>query len=110
VTTSQSPITPVAVLRLDGARFRREMARRGASARDVSRVSGVAPNTLTRCLAGAPITVATLRAVAKALDSLPVLHGVDELLAVETRNAAIVGTTAAFAEDRSGAADLHPRR
>ena len=105
MTTSQSPITPVAVLRLDGGRFRREMARRGASARDVSRLSGVAPNTLTRCLNGAPISVGTLRAVATALHSMPVLQGVDELIATETRNAA-VPTTAAFVEDRSGAADL----
>jgi transcriptional regulator with XRE-family HTH domain len=106
VTTSQPLITPVAALRLDGGRFRREMARRGASARDVSRVSGVAPNTLTRCLNGAPISVGTLRAVATALYSMPVLQGVDELIATETRNAAVPTTAAFVVEDRSGAADL----
>jgi transcriptional regulator with XRE-family HTH domain len=107
MTLTQPPITHDAVLRVDAARFRRELYIRGITAGTVARVAGVAPNTISRILAGAPITVATLRAVAKALDSLPVLHGVDELLAVGTRNAAIVGTTAAFAEDRGAAADLH---
>jgi hypothetical protein len=106
MTLTQPPTTQDAVLCLDAARFRRELYIRGVTAGTVARVAGVAPNTLSRCLAGAPITVGTLRAVAKALDSLPVLHGVDELLAVEmTRNAAVV-ETAAFAEDRSGAANL----
>ena len=106
MTKSQSLITPVAVLRLDGGRFRRELAIRAVTARDVSRVSGVAPNTLTRCLHGAPISVGTLRAVVKALQSMPVLQGVDELIATETRNAAALGT-AAFVEE--GAHDTDPR-
>jgi hypothetical protein len=105
VTTSQPLCTPDASVRLDAARFRREMHVRGVSAGTVARVAGIAPNTVTRCANGAPISIGTLRAIARALQSLPVLQGVDELLAVETRNAAVLGT-AAFAEDRSGAADL----
>ena len=106
---TQPAITRDAVLRLDAARFRRELHIRGVTAGTVARAAGVTPNTLSRCLAGAPITVGTLRAVAMALDTLPVLQGVDELLAPGMKNAAALGT-AAFAEDRSGAADLHTRR
>jgi transcriptional regulator with XRE-family HTH domain len=105
VTTSQPLITQDASLRLDAARFRRELAIRGISAGTVARVAGVAPNTITRCANGAPISIGTLRAIARALQSLPVLQGVDQLLAVETRNAAVLGT-AAFAENSNAAADL----
>jgi len=92
-------------VRLDGNRFRRELHLRGVTAGDIAQLAGVSPNTLSRCLAGEPITIGTLRNIVRTLASLPVLQGVDELLAAGTRNAAVVGT-AAFAEDRSGAADL----
>jgi transcriptional regulator with XRE-family HTH domain len=107
MTLTQPPITQGAVLRLDAARFRRELYIRGITAGTVARVAGVAPNTVSRILAGAPISIGTLRAIAKALDSLPVLHGVDELLAVETTRNAAVPTTAAFEED--GADDTGPQ-
>jgi transcriptional regulator with XRE-family HTH domain len=99
MTLTQPPITQDAVLRLDAARFRRELYIRGITAGTVARVAGVAPNTVSRILAGAPISIGTLRAIAKALDSLPVLHGVDELLAVETTRNAAVPATAAFEEE-----------
>ena len=86
--------------------FRREMAIRGVTSGTVAATAGIAPNTVSRILAGQPISIGTLRAIARALQSLPVLRGIDELLAAETRNAAIVGTTAAFVENSSGAADL----
>jgi Cro/C1-type HTH DNA-binding domain len=105
VTTSQPLLTQDASLRLDAAQFRRALRIRGISAGTVAREAGVAPNTVTRCVNGAPISIGTLRAIARALSTLPVLEGVDELLASETSNAA-VPTTAAFMEDRSGAADL----
>ncbi len=106
---TQPLVTHDASLRLDAARFRRALRIRGISAGTVATVAGIAPNTVTRCVNGAPISIGTLRAIARALSTLPVLEGVDELIATETRNAAALGT-AAFAEDRSGAADLHPRR
>lgn len=92
-------------LRLDGARLRRELRRRGVSASHVAQLASVSPNTLTRALAGERITVGSLREIARALQGLPVLPGADELLVVETRNAA-VPTTAAFMENSSGAAEL----
>lgn len=77
---TQPVLTQGAGLRLDADRFRRELALRGITSGTVAEVAGVAPNTISRILAGQPISVATLRQVAKALHSLPVLPGVDELL------------------------------
>jgi transcriptional regulator with XRE-family HTH domain len=102
---TQPLTTPDAGVRLDTGRFRRELALRGVTAGTVAHVAGVAPNTISRILAGQPISIATLRAVARALHETPVLPGMAELLAAETRNAA-VPTTAAFMETGSGAADL----
>jgi hypothetical protein len=92
-------------LRLDGVRLRRELRLRGATAGRVAELAEVSPNTLTRAMAGEPITVSSLRAIVRALASLPVLVGVGELLATETRNAAVLGA-AAFMESSSAAVDL----
>ena len=62
-------------LRLDGARLRRQLRLRGVTAGEVARLSGVSANTLTRCLAGAPISERTLRLVAGVLMDLPMLPG-----------------------------------
>lgn len=105
MTVTQPLTVPDAGVRLDAGRFRRELALRGVTAGTVAHVAGVAPNTISRILAGQPISIATLRAVARALHETPVLPGMAELLLAETRNAAALGT-AAFAEDRGGAADL----
>jgi predicted transcriptional regulator len=69
--------------RLDGARFRHELRVRGVTAGAVAKVARVSPNTLTRCIAGAPIRESTLREVIRALMSLPVMRG-SELVAPET--------------------------
>ena len=102
---TQPLTTPEAGVRLDVGRFRRELALRGVTAGTVAHVAGVAPNTISRILAGQPISIATLRAVARALHETPLLPGMAELLSVETRNAA-VPRTAAFMETSSGAANL----
>lgn len=86
--------TRVTGLRLDGARFQRELYVRGVTAGTVARVARVSPNTITRCLSGAPISERTLRDIVGALHSLPVLLGAGDLLASETRNAAADGATA----------------
>lgn len=70
-------------LRLDGGRFRHELQLRGITAGAVARVAKVSPNTLTRCLHGAPITIGTLNKIVRALQSLPMLPGADELLRQE---------------------------
>jgi transcriptional regulator with XRE-family HTH domain len=95
---TQALTTPDAGVRLDAGRFRRELALRALTAGTIAHVAGVAPNTISRILAGQPISIATLRAVARALHETPVLPGMAELLAAETRNAA-VRTTAAFEEN-----------
>jgi hypothetical protein len=84
-------------LRLDGARFRRELRVRGVTAGTVARVARVSPNTLTRCLSGAPISERTLREIVRALTSMPVLQGASELLAPETATAAAPSIVAAAA-------------
>jgi transcriptional regulator with XRE-family HTH domain len=80
MTLTQSLSTPDAGVRLDAGRFRRELALRGVTAGTVAHVAGVAPNTISRILAGLPISIATLRAVAHALHEMPVLPGMDELV------------------------------
>ena len=84
MTMTQPPTAQDAVLRVDTARFRRALYVRGVTAGEVARAADVAPNTISRILAGAPITVATLRAVVRALASLPLLPGVDELIGSDT--------------------------
>jgi predicted transcriptional regulator len=69
--------------RLDGARFRHELRIRAVTAGAVAKVARVSPNTVTRCLSGAPIRESTLREVIRALMSMPVMRG-SELVAVET--------------------------
>ncbi len=70
-------------LRLDAARFRRELYLRGVTACGFASFAKLSPNTLTRCLNGAPISEHTLRAIVRALSATPKLRGVDELLAPE---------------------------
>jgi len=107
MTLTQPLTAPDAGLRLDATRFRRELARRGISAGTVAKAAGIAPNTVSRCLTGQAISIHTLRSIAKALHSLPVLEGVDELLVVGTNESATGSRLpAALMEDRSGAADL----
>lgn len=96
-------------LRLDPARFRRELRIRGATAGAVARAARVSPNTLTRCRNGAPISERTLREIVRVLVAMPVLHGAGELLAdAETRNAPVPTRTRAFAEDGVAATALQP--
>ncbi|PZR80335.1 MAG: hypothetical protein DLM65_08480 [Candidatus Aeolococcus gillhamiae] len=86
-------------LRLDRERFLRELHRRGATAATLACAAHISPNTVTRCLSGAPISQRTLRGIVAALMALPILEGADALLATDmTRNAA-AAQAAALAED-----------
>jgi hypothetical protein len=99
--TSGEPQPRDAGLRLDGARFRRELRVRGVTAGTVARVARVSPNTLTRCLNGAPISERTLREIVRALTSMPVLQGASELLAPENATAAAMDAAAGAGQGRS---------
>jgi transcriptional regulator with XRE-family HTH domain len=111
---TQALTTPDAGVRLDAGRFRRELALRGITAGTLAHVAGVAPNTISRILAGQPISIATLRAVARALHETPVLPGMAELLAdsgsgtiADTLKTPRPSRATAFEED--GAHDAEPQ-
>jgi hypothetical protein len=101
--TSGEPQQRDAGLRLDPARFRRELRIRGATAGAVARAAHVSPNTLTRCRNGSPISERTLREVVRVLVAMPVLHGASDLVTVETRNAAARDNAAALEGGRTSA-------
>jgi hypothetical protein len=101
-------------LRLDPARFRRELRIRGATAGAVARAAHVSPNTLTRCRNGAPISERTLREIVRVLVAMPVLHGAGELL-TDSDSGTIVDTlktprpSRATASEEDGAHDAEPQ-
>jgi transcriptional regulator with XRE-family HTH domain len=70
-----------AIASLDGPRLRRELSRRGLSQRDFAAETGLAEETLSRAIAGRPVHAGTLRTIAAALERLPVIVGVDLVLA-----------------------------
>jgi transcriptional regulator with XRE-family HTH domain len=66
--------------RISPARIDRELARRGWSATDLARASGCSPSTISGARRGRQVTNETLRKIADALLSAPVVAGVDALL------------------------------
>ena len=69
--------------RISPARIDRELARRGWSATDLARASGCSPSTISGARRGRQVTNETLRKIADALLSAPVVPGVDVLLEPE---------------------------
>jgi hypothetical protein len=68
-------------LRLDGGRLRHEFRVRGLTAGRVADLANMSPNTLTRALAGDPISERTLRSIVRVLADLPMLPGATDLVA-----------------------------
>ena len=68
-------------LRLEGARLRHELRVRGLTASRVADLANMSPNTLTRALAGDPITERTLRSIVRVLTEFPMLPGATDLVA-----------------------------
>ena len=66
--------------RISPTRIDRELARRGWSATDLARASGCSPSTISGARRGRQVTNETLRKIADALLSAPVIPGVDVLL------------------------------
>jgi transcriptional regulator with XRE-family HTH domain len=64
-------------------RLRQALARRGWSAADLARVSGVSRPTVGAALGGRPITARSLRLMAEALAKEPALTAIDDLLMLD---------------------------
>jgi len=77
--------------RISPARIDRELARRGWSATDLARASGCSPSTISGARRGRQVTNETLRKIADALLSAPVVPGVDVLLEPEDGPGSQVG-------------------
>jgi transcriptional regulator with XRE-family HTH domain len=69
--------------RISPTRIDRELARRGWSATDLARASGCSASTISGARRGRQVTNETLRKIADALLSAPVVPGVDFLLEPE---------------------------
>ncbi len=63
--------------------LRHELARRGLSATQLARESGLSTPTITAALAGRAISATSVSLIAKALARLPVLELIDSLLLYE---------------------------
>ena len=77
--------------RISPARIDRELARRGWSATDLARASGCSASTISGARRGRQVTNETLRKIADALLSAPVVPGVDVLLEPEDGPGSQVG-------------------
>lgn len=65
---------------LDPVRLRRELARRGMNARDLSREARVSGATVSTALAGRGISATSARLIAETLARVPVVAAIDSLL------------------------------
>jgi DNA-binding Xre family transcriptional regulator len=73
----------VSSCRLNRMRLDRELAYRGWSASDLAREAGVSEQTLVAARKGNPVTASTLRKIAIALTSAPVIPTAELLLALD---------------------------
>jgi transcriptional regulator with XRE-family HTH domain len=73
------PISRRGVL-LNNAKLSHELARRGATARQLAERSGVPEATLSRARYGRPISPATLRRLTEGLLAIPLMVGADLLI------------------------------
>ena len=65
---------------ISSLRLRLELARRGWAHNDLARAAGISPPTVSAAMAGRPVAPSTLRKIAGALVSAPVVEGIDMLL------------------------------
>jgi transcriptional regulator with XRE-family HTH domain len=66
---------------LDTAGFRRELARRGMSQRELAVAAGVSEPTVSHAMAGRMVSYLTIRKFARALTVTPPLLGSDGIIA-----------------------------
>jgi len=65
---------------IDGGVLRRQMARRGLSARDLARQSSLSPPTILAAMAGGPISMSSFRIISETLAQIPILDIAEALL------------------------------
>jgi transcriptional regulator with XRE-family HTH domain len=65
---------------LHAARLRHELARRGLSAIDLARDSGLSPATVSAALAGRAISATSLQLIGETLTRTPVIEVIDSLI------------------------------
>lgn len=70
---------------IDTEALRHELARRGLTAADFSRISRVSPASLSHAFGGRRLAMGTVRSFAKALNAAPVLDGADAILTTPQR-------------------------
>ena len=66
---------------IGAAQLQRELAKRGLNQVELARLAGVAPATVTHAIHGRPVTPGTVARIARALLRVPVIDGIDSLLA-----------------------------
>ncbi|MHB8689317.1 MAG: helix-turn-helix domain-containing protein [Candidatus Dormibacteraceae bacterium] len=68
-------------IEIDGEKLLAQLSRRGMSAAQLARVSGISAGTLTSIIGhGKPVTPRTARKIAAALAATPVIDGLENLL------------------------------
>lgn len=72
---------------VDPARLRYELAVRGMEAIELAKMARLSPATVSAALGGKPISEASLRLIATALQSTPVVAVIERLLAPAVRTA-----------------------
>lgn len=73
-------------VRIDGARLRLELVRRGLDQGELAKRAKLRPETISRAVTGHPVSSRTLSAIADVLTNVPVRSAVDGLLAEPEKN------------------------
>ena len=73
-------------VRIDGARLRLELVRRGLDQGELAKRANLRPETISRAVTGHPVRSSTLSAIADVLTNVPVRSDVDGLLAEPEKN------------------------
>lgn len=70
-------------MRLDADGLRRELALRGLSQAQAAALAGITPATLSHSLNGHPVAITTVRKLARAIATTPVLAGASTLVGTQ---------------------------
>ena len=89
---------------IDADALRRELARRGISQAELAGRAGVSAATLSHLCTGRRASLRVVRLLAKTLDTIPVLPGVDAIVATKGTNAPPRSSGRASTEEMGDAA------
>ncbi len=79
-TTHRLRCRSVASIALNVEKLQKEIAARGVTQTRFAEAAGIPEGTLTSALQGRPVSITTLRRIAGAMLTLPLLPGIDHLL------------------------------